>query len=316
VRDVRLALGGVAHKPWRAWAKAEAALRDGRRTADSFRAAAEAELADAVGLRDNAFKIELAKRTIVAVLEELKPDEPKSMSGDLKPRSASPPGRWQPGITPDPLLRKHGALGQPVSRVDGPLKVRARHAFAAEFSYETMLRGARLQPHRARPYNRLERRRGRSRAGVRLVMTYRNAPRMKAPSLMMSSPTAAGQRPAGDAGRRDPLERPADRTRTGRNAGAGRLRGLADRGDLCLEPGHHLVRRGEADAAAARNACSASLRARDRRCRGRAAGAEVKVDVVYRTPRHNHNAIELHAATAELDRRRAAPSTMPARCWI
>jgi len=69
VRDVRLALGGVAHKPWRAWA-AEAALRGQPATEASFRAAAEAELTDATGLRDNAFKIELAKRTIVAVLGE------------------------------------------------------------------------------------------------------------------------------------------------------------------------------------------------------------------------------------------------------
>jgi xanthine dehydrogenase YagS FAD-binding subunit len=70
VRDVRLALGGVAHKPWRAWI-AEEALRGGPATAAGFRAAAEAELADAVGLRDNAFKIELAQRTITAVLGEL-----------------------------------------------------------------------------------------------------------------------------------------------------------------------------------------------------------------------------------------------------
>ncbi|WP_375403248.1 FAD binding domain-containing protein [uncultured Sphingomonas sp.] len=70
VRDVRLALGGVAHKPWRAY-KAEAALRGGPADADAFRAAAEAELADAAPLRDNGFKVELAKRTIVAVLGEL-----------------------------------------------------------------------------------------------------------------------------------------------------------------------------------------------------------------------------------------------------
>lgn len=70
IKDVRLALGGVAHKPWRAW-KAEEALRGISANADSFRAAAEVELADAAGLRDNAFKIELAKRSIVAVLSEL-----------------------------------------------------------------------------------------------------------------------------------------------------------------------------------------------------------------------------------------------------
>ncbi|MDB5708502.1 MAG: xanthine dehydrogenase family protein subunit [Sphingomonas bacterium] len=70
VRDVRLALGGVAHKPWRAW-QAEEMLRGGPASSAAFRAAAEAELAPATGLRDNAFKIELARRTIVAVLEEL-----------------------------------------------------------------------------------------------------------------------------------------------------------------------------------------------------------------------------------------------------
>ncbi len=73
VADVRLALGGVAHKPWRALT-AEAALRDGPATIDAFRAAAAAELAEARALRDNGFKIELAKRTIAAVLAELAPD--------------------------------------------------------------------------------------------------------------------------------------------------------------------------------------------------------------------------------------------------
>ncbi len=70
VRDVRIALGGVAHKPWRA-TKAEALLRGGPATEAAFRAAAIAELADARPLRDNGFKIELAKRTIVAVLGDL-----------------------------------------------------------------------------------------------------------------------------------------------------------------------------------------------------------------------------------------------------
>ncbi len=70
VIDVRIALGGVAHKPWRAW-KAEAALRGQPATEQAFRAAAEAELADAAPLRDNAFKVELARRTIAAVLGEL-----------------------------------------------------------------------------------------------------------------------------------------------------------------------------------------------------------------------------------------------------
>jgi xanthine dehydrogenase YagS FAD-binding subunit len=70
VKGVRLALGGVATKPWRAWT-AEAVLKGKPATAESFRAAAEAELDGAKPLRDNGFKITLAKRTIVAVLNEL-----------------------------------------------------------------------------------------------------------------------------------------------------------------------------------------------------------------------------------------------------
>jgi xanthine dehydrogenase YagS FAD-binding subunit len=70
VRNVRIALGGVAHKPWRA-VTAEAALIGKPAGTAAFRAAAEAELGAAVGLKDNTFKIELAARTIVAVLDEL-----------------------------------------------------------------------------------------------------------------------------------------------------------------------------------------------------------------------------------------------------
>lgn len=70
VRDVHLALGGVATRPWRATA-AEQALRGAPATEESFRAAADAELANAVPHPDNEFKVELARRTVVAVLREL-----------------------------------------------------------------------------------------------------------------------------------------------------------------------------------------------------------------------------------------------------
>ncbi len=75
VRDVRLALGGVAPKPWRALL-AEAALRGQPATVENFRAAAKAELASAQPLRDNAFKIPLAERTITAVLGSLLETQP------------------------------------------------------------------------------------------------------------------------------------------------------------------------------------------------------------------------------------------------
>lgn len=68
--DARLALGGVAHKPWRARA-AETVLIGSPATESVFREAAETELAEARGLKENAFKIDLAKRVIVDTLVKL-----------------------------------------------------------------------------------------------------------------------------------------------------------------------------------------------------------------------------------------------------
>jgi xanthine dehydrogenase YagS FAD-binding subunit len=70
VRDVRLALGGVAHKPWRA-TRAEEMLRGAPATRESFARAAQQELAEARPLRDNAFKVSLARNLIVRTLLEL-----------------------------------------------------------------------------------------------------------------------------------------------------------------------------------------------------------------------------------------------------
>ncbi|MGZ3575300.1 MAG: FAD binding domain-containing protein [Vulcanimicrobiaceae bacterium] len=70
VRDARIAFGGVAHAPWRA-TKAEAELRNNQATEETFRRAAEAELAQAEPLRDNAFKIPLLRNTIVRTLLDL-----------------------------------------------------------------------------------------------------------------------------------------------------------------------------------------------------------------------------------------------------
>jgi xanthine dehydrogenase YagS FAD-binding subunit len=70
IADARLALGGVAPKPWRAW-RAEQALRGRPATETSFLEAADAELADARPLAGNAFKVALARGTIAAVLQQL-----------------------------------------------------------------------------------------------------------------------------------------------------------------------------------------------------------------------------------------------------
>jgi xanthine dehydrogenase YagS FAD-binding subunit len=70
VRDVRIALGGVAHRPWRA-TKAEETLRGAPATEASYRAAAETELAGARPLPGNAFKVPLARNLMTRVLLDL-----------------------------------------------------------------------------------------------------------------------------------------------------------------------------------------------------------------------------------------------------
>nr|WP_314581712.1 xanthine dehydrogenase family protein subunit M [uncultured Pseudomonas sp.] len=67
IRDVRLALGGVAHKPWRDKA-VEESLKGKPVSRESFVAAADGMLRDARPLAHNAFKIKLAQRAIVRAL--------------------------------------------------------------------------------------------------------------------------------------------------------------------------------------------------------------------------------------------------------
>ena len=73
ITAVRLALGGVGTKPWRAF-EAERVLLGAAANEETFRQAAQAELAPATGLPGNTFKIDLAQRTIVAVLRRLLTD--------------------------------------------------------------------------------------------------------------------------------------------------------------------------------------------------------------------------------------------------
>ena len=67
VKSAKLALGGVAHKPWRAEA-AEHTLVGKPATAESYRAAAELAMSGAQTYKDNAFKVPMAKQAIVRAL--------------------------------------------------------------------------------------------------------------------------------------------------------------------------------------------------------------------------------------------------------
>ena len=79
IREARLALGGVAHKPWRD-ALAEGALRGQEANPATFRRAADVLLRDAKGFAHNAFKIDLARRAIVRALTQAARGTPQSQS--------------------------------------------------------------------------------------------------------------------------------------------------------------------------------------------------------------------------------------------
>jgi xanthine dehydrogenase YagS FAD-binding subunit len=70
IRDARVAFGALAHVPWRAH-RAEEALRGAPATDESFARAADAELEQARPLPDNAFKVPLARNTLVRTLSDL-----------------------------------------------------------------------------------------------------------------------------------------------------------------------------------------------------------------------------------------------------
>lgn len=79
VGEARLALGGVAHKPWRD-PDVEASLRGKPADDDAFAAAAAQLLAGAKGYAHNAFKIELARRAVVRALTQAARGTPQSQS--------------------------------------------------------------------------------------------------------------------------------------------------------------------------------------------------------------------------------------------
>ena len=310
IKDVRLALGGVAHKPWRA-ERAEAALQG--RPGDGGgvpRRRPRRNSPRPQALRDNAFKIELAKRVIVDTLGKLATAQGAALmsvvqdavQAVMKKAIALAPDSWIPGGKPDPLIRhKHGLIGAPISRIDGPLKVAGKaHVLRRVPDGGAGLCGAEILDHRPRPDRRDRHRRGRGRAGRRAGDDLSQRPEAEATAAVHEP--AQGRRPrrpADHAGRPHPLERPAGRPRAGRDAGAGRPRAEPDPRHLCkAEARVTSLAAAKAKGTRARPLHGRAAEAGDRRRRGqRSPPRRTRSTSRYTTPRHNHSPIELHACT-------------------
>ena len=116
MQRVRIALGGVGTKPWRS-IEAEQALEGQDASEANFSAAAEAALRDAKPLHDNAFKVELAKRTLKRALKVVTQSSiarTRMIAVELSRR----------------MRMSTSVIGQPVTRIDGKLKVTGRATYA------------------------------------------------------------------------------------------------------------------------------------------------------------------------------------------
>ena len=99
----------------------------------------------------------------------------------------------RPEATPAPRDGQHGHVGAPVSRLDGALKVRGEARFAAEVAMEGLLYAAVVHSTIARGrIATLDTAAAEAAPGVALVMTHRNAPRMKPPQVFGEGDGVAG----------------------------------------------------------------------------------------------------------------------------
>ena len=218
----------------------------------------------------------------------------------MKKAIEAAPDAWMPGGTPDPLIaRAQGLVGAPVSRLDGPLKVQGQARFAAEFPLEGMLYAALVYSTVARGrIATLDTAAAEASPGVELVMSHGNAPRMKPMPLFMSKDKAAG----GDDlpilqddqvhWNGQPVAVVLARTQEQADHAASLVHVVYDR-----EPATTAFAAAKAKGTKPGTFQGEPLKMEIGDAEAALAAAAHWVDVTYATPRHNHNAIELHAAT-------------------
>ena len=214
------------------------------------------------------------------------------------------PDSWMPGGKPDPLIRhQHGHIGRAVSRIDGPLKVQGAAHFAAEFAPEGVAYAALVFSTIAKGrIVTLDTAAAEQAPGVALVMTYHNAPRMQPMPLFMTAEKAAG-------GDNLPIMQD-DRIHWNGQPVALVLAETQEQADHAKSLIHATY---EAEPATTSFAGAKAAGTQPGMFQGEQLKLEIgdaeaalaaaphKVDKIYRTPRHNHNAIEPHAATVFWD---------------
>ena len=224
-----------------------------------------------------------------------------AMQAVMKKAVALAPDSFIPGGHPDPLIRhKHGLIGASISRIDGPLKVSGRAKFSAEFPLENMVYAALKYSTIARGrIVEIDTNAAETAQGVALVMTYKNAPRLEPLPPFMSAPKAAG----GDS---VPIMQDDQIHWNGQPVALvlAETQEQADHAQSLIRVDYEAGTDGitALDAAKAKGSEPATFQGEPMKLEIKDAEAMLakaphKIDVRYTTPRHNHNPIELHAAT-------------------
>ena len=240
----------------------------------------------------------------MSIVGEVKASVQGAVQGAMKKAVALAPDSWLPGGVPDPLIReKHGHVGQPVSRIDGPQKVSGRARFAAEFPMDGMTYAALAYGTIAKGrIATIDTAAAEAAPGVVLVMTHRNAPRMAPMPLFMSAEKAAG-------GNDLPIMQDDRIFRNGQPIAIvlAETQEQADHAASLIAVTYEVVEAvisfavGKANGTEPGNFQGEPLKLEVGDADAALAAAAHRVDAVYRTPRQNHNAIELHAATLAWD---------------
>nr|WP_314540407.1 xanthine dehydrogenase family protein molybdopterin-binding subunit [uncultured Massilia sp.] len=210
------------------------------------------------------------------------------------------PDGWMPGGEPDPLIeQRDGYIGKPVSRVDGPLKVKGQAPFAAEIALENMVYAALV--YSTVPKGRiatLDTSRAESAPGVVLVMTHENAPKMKAPPLIFTAPKAGSNDslPVFQDGNVHWNGQPVALVLAETQEQADHAKSLI-RVTYLTEAGITTLEAAKAAGIEDASFQGEPLKIEIGDAESALAAAPVSIDAVYTTPPHNHNPIELHAAT-------------------
>lgn len=237
----------------------------------------------------------------MSILKDAKQLAQGAMQGVMAKAIALAPDRWIPGGgEPDPLMRsQHGHVGKPLSRLDGPLKVAGRAPFAAEFPMEGIVYAAVVFSTIAKGrIAEIDVSDAEKAAGVVAVMSHVNAPRMAPPPVFMSAAKAAG-------GDNLPVMQD-DVVRWNGEPIAVVLAETQEQADhaksllrVTYAAEDSVTDFGEAKAKGTQPGMFMGQPLHDEIGDAEMAltGAPVSVDAFYSTPRHNHNAIELHAVT-------------------